>query len=104
MDWYKAPRSQGGVGARFTYTIELRDDFEDPHYGFLLPPDQIIPSGQELWAAERAVFMKIIQVSNSGHGAVGHDGGAVVEGQVGDGFVGNAMGNATNSKSAFTNG
>ena len=81
MDWYKAPRSAGGLGALFVYTIELRGDGDPP--GFLLPAFQIIFCGQELWAAERVVYKKMIQVSNSGRGVKGHseDEGAVVEGQ-----------------------
>ena len=55
------PRSQGGLGARFVYTIELRDT---GHHGFLLPENQIKPSGEELWEAERVIFKKMIEVSN----------------------------------------
>jgi len=36
----------------FTYTVELRDT---GRYGFILPPNQIIPSGQELFAAIKAM-------------------------------------------------
>lgn len=39
MDWVKAT-----YGTRITYTYELRDL---GRYGFLLPADQIIPSGDE---------------------------------------------------------
>lgn len=39
MDWVK-----GTYGTRVTYTYELRDT---GYYGFLLPPEQIIPSGEE---------------------------------------------------------
>ncbi len=34
-----------GVGAPFT--VELRD--KNGHFGFLLPADQILPSGKEMW-------------------------------------------------------
>ena len=59
-DWYKSPRSEGGLGARFTYTVELRDTGT---HGFILPENQIKPSGEELWEAERVVFKKMIEVS-----------------------------------------
>ena len=61
-DWYKAPRSEGGLGARFVYTIELRDK-DDGIYTFLLPEEQIKPSGEELWEAGRVFFKKMIEVS-----------------------------------------
>ena len=54
-DWYK-----GVLKARFAYTIELRDT---GRHGFILPPEQIIPSGEELWEAERVVFKKMVELS-----------------------------------------
>ena len=54
-DWYK-----GVLKSRFAYTVELRDT---GRHGFILPPDQIKPSGEELWEAERVVFQKMIDVS-----------------------------------------
>jgi carboxypeptidase A4 len=54
-DWYC-----GVLKARFAYTIELRDT---GRYGFILPEDQILPSGEELWAAQEVVFKKMIEVS-----------------------------------------
>lgn len=54
-DWYK-----GILGARFVYTTELRDT---GRYGFRLPPEQIIPSGEELWAAFKVQFEKMIEIS-----------------------------------------
>jgi len=42
-DWgYDAP------GVKYSYGIELRDTGE---YGFLLPADQIVPQGEEIWAS-----------------------------------------------------
>ena len=38
--------------------MELRDT---GMYGFLLPPNQIIPTGMEAWAFHRAVARQIIQ-------------------------------------------
>ena len=54
-DWYK-----GVVDARFVYTSELRDT---GRYGFRLPPRQIIPSGEELWAAFKVMFAKMVELS-----------------------------------------
>ena len=54
-DWYK-----GVANARFVYTTELRDTGK---YGFILPPEQIIPSGEELWAAFRVIFAKLVALS-----------------------------------------
>jgi extracellular matrix protein 14 len=34
-------------GSRFVFIPELRDN----GFGFLLPPEYIIPSGEEFWAA-----------------------------------------------------
>ncbi|TRY74919.1 hypothetical protein TCAL_04987 [Tigriopus californicus] len=53
-DWYT-----GVLKARFTYTVELRDQ----GYGFLLPPEQIIDSSVEIWAAYEVLFSKAIEVS-----------------------------------------
>ena len=54
-DWYK-----GVLGARFVYTTELRDT---GLHGFRLPPSQIIPSGEELWAAFKIEFEKMIELT-----------------------------------------
>jgi len=54
-DWYK-----GVLGARFAYTIELRDT---GLHGFVLPENQIKPSGEELWAAHKLVFQRMIDLS-----------------------------------------
>lgn len=40
----------------FVYTIELRDRGDD---GFLLPPDQILPSGIETWEGVKALVLEI---------------------------------------------
>ena len=55
-DWYK-----GVLKARFAYTFELRDT---GRHGFVLPEDQIKPSGEELWEAQRVIFQKMVDVSN----------------------------------------
>ena len=53
-DWYK-----GALGSRFAYTTELRDT---GFYGFVLPPEQIIPSGEEMWAAFEVVIAKMLSL------------------------------------------
>ena len=55
-DWYK-----GVLKARFAYTVELRDT---GRHGFVLPADQIKPSGEELWEAQRVVLQKMVDVSS----------------------------------------
>ena len=42
IDW-----TYGEAGIKYSYTIELRDT---GRHGFLLPPEQIIPTGEEVWA------------------------------------------------------
>ena len=55
VDWYL-----GKLGTRYAFTIELRGK-NDSQYGFELPPEQIIPSGEELFAGMKVVFHKLIQ-------------------------------------------
>merc|ERR1719384_1477189 len=57
-DWYK-----GVLGSRFAYTTELRDT---GLHGFILPKEQIIPSGEEMWAGFEVVINRIIELE-SGH-------------------------------------
>ena len=40
-----------------SYTLELRDT---GYYGFLLPADQIVPVGEEVWAAMLVFVDKIL--------------------------------------------
>eukprot|EP00005_Dracoamoeba_jomungandri_P010885 CAMPEP_0174275418 /NCGR_PEP_ID=MMETSP0439-20130205/59814_1 /TAXON_ID=0 /ORGANISM="Stereomyxa ramosa, Strain Chinc5" /LENGTH=443 /DNA_ID=CAMNT_0015367519 /DNA_START=832 /DNA_END=2163 /DNA_ORIENTATION=+ len=47
LDW-----TYGGSNVTYSYAVELRDT---GRYGFLLPPDQIIPSGQEIVASVRTM-------------------------------------------------
>ena len=47
------------LGTRFAFTTELRDT---GRYGFVLPPDQIIPSGEEMWAGFEVVIKKILSL------------------------------------------
>lgn len=44
------------AGIKYTYTLELRDA---GRHGFLLPAKQIIPTGDETWAAMYAVAREL---------------------------------------------
>jgi len=57
-DWYK-----GVLGTRFSFTTELRDT---GLHGFVLPKEQIIPSGEEMWAGFEVVINRLIELE-SGH-------------------------------------
>ncbi len=50
-DWAK-----GVPDIEYVYTIELRDEGQ---YGFLLPPDQILPTVEETWAGLKAFLLHI---------------------------------------------
>ena len=43
-----ADYTYGVCGVKYSYGVELRDTGE---FGFLLPPEEIIPSGEEIFAA-----------------------------------------------------
>ncbi|XP_054748775.2 carboxypeptidase B-like [Lytechinus pictus] len=49
--------SSGGMGAKYSYTVELRDTGE---YGFLLPEDQIQDTCDEIHAAVRAIGDRLL--------------------------------------------
>lgn len=51
-DWFYAVPSRGKLG----FTLELRDT---GRYGFLLPPEQIIPTGEEVWEAIKEVLRHV---------------------------------------------
>jgi len=53
IDW-----ALGEAGIPYSYGIELRDT---GMYGFLLPPAQIIPTGEETWAFHLTVAREIIK-------------------------------------------
>ncbi|XP_042908643.1 carboxypeptidase B isoform X2 [Parasteatoda tepidariorum] len=50
-DW-----AYGIAGIKYSYTIELRDT---GRYGFMLPSEQIIPTGEETWAGIKAMARAI---------------------------------------------
>eukprot|EP00095_Tigriopus_kingsejongensis_P005647 maker-scaffold695_size110128-snap-gene-0.19 protein:Tk05647 transcript:maker-scaffold695_size110128-snap-gene-0.19-mRNA-1 annotation:"unnamed protein product" len=52
VDW-----TLGVAGIKYSFAIELRDT---GLYGFLLPPDQIIESGEEIWAMWQMVGRHIV--------------------------------------------
>jgi len=49
-DWYKS------IGMRYAFTTELRDTGT---WGFVLPKEQIIPSGEEMWAGFEVVIARV---------------------------------------------
>lgn len=51
-DWAK-----GDPEIEYVYTLELRDEGD---YGFLLPPEQILPTGEETWAGIKAFTLYVI--------------------------------------------
>merc|ERR1712227_1184281 len=53
LDW-----TLGELGIPYSYAMELRDTGA---YGFLLPPDQIIPTGEEAWAFHMTAAREIIK-------------------------------------------
>jgi len=53
LDW-----TLGELGIPYSYAMELRDTGA---YGFILPPNQIIPSGEEVWAFHMTVAREIIK-------------------------------------------
>jgi len=54
LDWAKANH-----GFKFVYLPELRDTGS---YGFLLPPEQIIPTAEETWAGLQAMARHILSL------------------------------------------
>jgi len=52
-DWFA-----GGLGARFSYILELRGE------DFVISKENIIPSGQEIWAGHKVMFNKMIELSS----------------------------------------
>ncbi|XP_023330917.1 carboxypeptidase B [Eurytemora carolleeae] len=53
LDW-----ALGEAGIPYSFAMELRDKGK---YGFVLPPDQIIPTGEETWAFHLTVARAIIR-------------------------------------------
>ena len=50
-DW-----AHGVVGVPYVYTVELRDK---GRHGFMLPRQQIIPTGEETWDAVKSITEEI---------------------------------------------
>ena len=58
-DWYA-----GVLKSRFTYTIELRKGTPNDRR-WILPKEEIKPSGEEVWEALRVMFKKMIKLQLS---------------------------------------
>ena len=57
-DW-----ARGVANITYSYLIELRDRKvagSNRHYGFVLPPDEILPTAEENWAGLKVVATDII--------------------------------------------
>jgi len=52
-DW-----AHGAAKIKYAYTVELRDTGDN---GFVLPKEQIIPSGEETWEFFKTVSMAIAE-------------------------------------------
>ena len=50
-DW-----TYGELGVKYSFSVELRDK---GRHGFLLPPDQIIPTGEETFEGLKALVKKM---------------------------------------------
>ncbi|KXS21433.1 hypothetical protein M427DRAFT_40957 [Gonapodya prolifera JEL478] len=69
-DWFysvdvgkKTTEDRGGNGRVYGFTIELRPSANEGGWGgdgFILPPESIIPVGEEIWAAMKAVVPKVL--------------------------------------------
>lgn len=55
--------AKGHSGIKYAYTVELRPN-DDSSYGFVLPHNYIIPSGQETWAGVKAFAFELINREN----------------------------------------
>ena len=52
LDWTK-----GENDIKFSIGMELRDT---GRYGFILPPEQIVPTGEEVWAFHITVVRELL--------------------------------------------
>lgn len=51
-DW-----TYGELGVKYSFSVELRDE---GRYGFLLPPEQIIPTGEETFEGLKALVKAMV--------------------------------------------
>ena len=56
MDWTKKM-----LGIPYTFTMELRDKWNSGIMGMLLPPSEIIPNAEEVWAFHKEVARQVIK-------------------------------------------
>ena len=60
MDWYHA-----WLGSKYAYTIELRPHLNNIFTNFLLDKEEIIPSGEEMWAAMEVILARLKKELNN---------------------------------------
>ena len=58
-DWALAEYPKG-AGIKYAFYMELRPSLSDDH-GFALPPEQIVPTGEEIWAFHLSAARQIIE-------------------------------------------
>ena len=54
----------GAANIPYVYTIELRDQ---GGWGFLLPPEQILPTGRETWVGVRGLALHLLNNQGKKH-------------------------------------
>ena len=59
-DWALGPRPNG-AGIKYAMSMELRPTSSDYNINFVLPPKEIIPTGEEIWAFHLSVAQQIIE-------------------------------------------
>ena len=60
-DWALGPRPNG-AGIKYAMSMELPPFiFSDYPLGFVLPPEEIIPTGEEIWEFHLSVAQQIIE-------------------------------------------
>jgi len=64
IDW-----AHGEAGIGFATSMELRDT---GNYGFLLPPEQIIPTAEEVWAFHHTVIRELMLQQKNKNGFAGN--------------------------------
>ena len=56
LDWTKEK-----LGIPYTFTMELRDDWNSGRKGMMIAPSEIIPNAEEVWAFHKEVARQVIK-------------------------------------------